>query len=117
MNSATCTACDSSIDLDDNFCRRCGAAVSRGLPEVRANSAVVRWQPDVPPVVRGAAVVAAGAMGQFMLRRFASSVFRRSRRGTKALQRQQKQDDGLADEAQIITEMVMMRRVRLRRTD
>lgn len=118
MEAFNCPSCEASIDPADNFCRRCGAAVHRELPAVRSDPTPAVWQPNVSPVVRGAAVMAAGAMGQFVLRRLAANVFRGRPRKPRALQaRKQRDDDGLSEEAQIITEMVMMRRVRLRRPE
>ncbi len=62
--------------------------------------------------------MAAGTIGQFVVRHLASSLLssgpKRSRgRGIRL--RRPAQDDGLVDEAQIITETIMMRRVRIRR--
>lgn len=76
------------------------------------------WQPRVSPVVKGAAVMAAGTLGQFVLRRVVSGVIggggkSRPRRTLRIGGR--RDDDGMVDEAQIITETVMMRRVRIRR--
>jgi hypothetical protein len=117
MDAVTCSSCDAQIDLDDNYCRKCGAPMNRDLPAVRVTSSIARWQPDVTPVVRGAAVMAAGAMGQFVFRRIVGNMLRGTGRKPRAAQRRAGADDGLADEAHIITEMVMTRRVRLRRPD
>ena len=116
MEPAYCHACAAQLDVDDNFCRRCGVPTNRTqLPAVRPSAAVTVWQPHVPPVVKGAAVMAAGTIGQFLLRRMASNLIgdRRTRK-PRALQ-VDRRDDGMVDEAQIITETVMMRRVRIRR--
>lgn len=75
------------------------------------------WRPQASPVVKGAAVMAAGTIGQFVFRRVVSGLLGGGprRRGARALRIRRRNDDGLVDEAQIITETVMMRRVRIRR--
>jgi hypothetical protein len=75
------------------------------------------WQPAVSPVVKGAAVMAAGTVGQFLFRRAVSTLLsggRTRRAGTVPVKRGSG-EDGMVDEAQIITETIMMRRVRVRR--
>lgn len=115
MNTPLCPDCESSVDVDDNFCRRCGAAVTAArLPAVRPQMAATIWQPRVPRVVKGAAVMAAGTVGQYLVRRAITNVLTGGRaRPSRAIRA--RQDDGMVDEAQIITETVMMRRVRIRR--
>jgi hypothetical protein len=115
MQGSICHACTAALDLDDNFCRRCGTPTNRTqLPAVRQSAGVTVWQPQVPPVVKGAAVMAAGTIGQFLLRRMASNLIGGGRnRKPRALTVDRR--DGLVDEAQIITETVMTRRVRIRR--
>lgn len=120
MNDSFCPGCGTSLDLDDNFCRHCGIAAGRAaLPALRPQASTTIWQPSVSPVVRGAAVMAAGTVGQFLLRRVVrglvdGSASRRPSGGIQ-LRRNRRDDDGMVDEAQIITETVMMRRVRVRR--
>jgi hypothetical protein len=110
--------CEASIDGDDNFCRRCGVAIQEArLPAVRPSFATTVWQPAVSPVVKGAAVMAAGTVGQFLFRRAVSSLLSGASRprSARAGSPRRAKDDGMVDDAQIVTEMVMMRRVRLRR--
>lgn len=118
MHASTCGSCEFPIDAADNFCRRCGAAaVSPAVPATRPESAVTVWKPHTSPVVKGAAVMAAGTIGQFLLRRAVGTLIGgggRKRARTLNVGRR-RDDDGLLDEAQIITETVMMRRVRIRR--
>lgn len=118
MNDVFCTTCGTGVDAADNFCRQCGSAsrASR-LPAVRGTSAAAIWRPTVSPAVKGAAVMAAGTVGQFLFRRAMDGMFGGSKRKSNALQirRPRERGDGMADEAQIITETVMMRRVRIRR--
>jgi len=116
MSNPACASCEALIDASDNFCRRCGSAVEPTLPAVRSSTSTTIWQPAVSPVVKGAAVMAAGTVGQFLFRRAVSTLLNggRSRRAG-ANQVRRRGDDGMVDEAQIITETVMMRRVRVRR--
>ncbi len=118
MNDVFCTTCGAGVDAADNFCRQCGSEirVSR-LPTVRGVSSTAIWRPAVSPAVKGAAVMAAGTVGQFLFRRAVSGMLGRNSRSSKAIQfrRPRQGGDGLVDEAQIITEMVMTRRVRIRR--
>ncbi|HZP58247.1 MAG TPA: hypothetical protein VFC53_11960 [Dehalococcoidia bacterium] len=116
MPQSACYHCDARLDGEDNFCRRCGApAGDAPLPAVRPSLMPATWQPRVPPVVKGAAVMAAGTIGQFVLRRVVHGLITGGdgARRPRALRR--REPDGLTDEAQIITETVMVRRVRIRR--
>ena len=118
MDDVFCRACGVSMDADDNFCRRCGAsAQASALPALRKPAPAAVWRPTVSPAVRGAAVMAAGTVGQFLLRRAVTGIFgARETHNPKAIQiRRPRERDGMVDEAQVITETVMMRRVRIRR--
>lgn len=119
MNVPLCHACACALDDSDNFCRRCGIAAGHGtLPVVRKDASTTIWQPQVSPVVKGAAVMAAGTVGQFLFRRAVSSIFGNGGRPrqTKVVRLgHPRERDGMVDEAQIITETIMMRRVRIRR--
>jgi hypothetical protein len=116
---STCLACSYARDEDDNFCRRCGVAVMDAtLPAVRQPSPLAAWRPQASPVVKGAAVMAAGTVGQFVFRRIVGGILGGSRRGSgkhRAIRIKNPRNDGMLDEAQIITETIMMRRVRIRR--
>ena len=118
MQNVFCKACGIAMDADDNFCRRCGANARVGsLPAVREPTLPTMWRPSVSPAVKGAAVMAAGTVGQFLLRRAVNGIIGAGRsHDPRAIQiRRPRGGDGMADEAQIITETVMMRRVRIRR--
>ncbi len=118
MIDVFCTTCGTAAEASDNFCRQCGSASrTNRLPAVRAMSGAAIWRPVVSPAVKGAAVMAAGTVAQFLFRRAVDGMFGGNRRKSNALQirRPRQRDDGMADEAQIITETVMMRRVRIRR--
>lgn len=119
MHMSACPACDFARDEADNFCRRCGLAVSNAqLPVVRHTGAPAVWRPQASPVVKGAAVMAAGTVGQFLFRRIVGGILSGSGSGSRkhrAIRIKNPRNDGMVDEAQIITETIMMRRVRIRR--
>lgn len=117
MPLSNCTACSATLDDSDNFCRACGAALAETqLPATRDTASVTLWRPQASPVVKGAAVMAAGTIGQFVFRRVVSNLFSTApKKPRHRAVRVRRTNDGLLDEAQIITETVMMRRVRIRR--
>ncbi len=116
MSLTKCPACDFSMDEPDNFCRQCGERLTRsGLPVKRDSASVTLWKPQASPVVKGAAVMAAGTIGQFVVRRAIASLIGGGRKRRRSLFPARGGNDGLLDEAQIITETVMLRRVRIRR--
>ena len=117
---SNCSACAFVLDGADNFCRRCGvsSAASANLPATRTNTSITLWRPHASPVVKGAAVMAAGTIGQFVVRRAISGLVGVGSTGQGRKRRSifaRKNTDGLQDEAQIITETMMVRRVRIRR--
>jgi hypothetical protein len=90
------------------------------LPAVRDPHSVTIWQPNINPATKAAAVMAAGAVGQFLFRRAVGNVLGggsrlRSKRKLPIIGSRGR--DGMVDEAQIITETVMLRRVRIRRPE
>lgn len=80
-----CAACELELSGDDNYCRRCGAAVRvvavQSVPEARS---VVRVGPSTPtlfasavrPLAAGMAVVAAGAIARAAVRSAARGLMR-----------------------------------------
>jgi zinc-ribbon domain len=58
-----CSRCGLSMSTEDNFCRKCGAAVNIiDVPAVRGEAVPARfWRQAGPAVARGVALVAAGA--------------------------------------------------------
>ncbi len=119
MQDSFCPSCGAGVGNDDNFCRKCGIAVRAALPALRQNSVPTAWQPAVSPVMKGAAVMAAGTVAQFLLRRVVGNVLDAARPRKRSPLRitRPRERDGMVDDAQIITEMVMMRRVRVRRPE
>lgn len=68
----SCYRCGRPHEPEDNYCRRCGAALrSRRLPVPREPYALAPWRGWGPPAVRGAAVLAAGSLLPWLLRRLA----------------------------------------------
>lgn len=118
MQSSVCTSCSFDLASADNFCRNCGAPVAEAqLPAVAAKTSITIWKPQASPVVKGAAVMAAGTVGQFLVRRAVGALLRDGSKPKKhrAIRLRGGADDGMVDDAQIITETIMMRRVRIRR--
>ena len=115
MDKPDCYSCGLPLDTDDNFCRRCGASLRASVPAVRGAIAPAVWRPNVPPVVKGAAVMAAGTIGQYVFRRVVSGLLNGNGRSRAGGRLRVPSRDGMVDEAQIITETVMLRRVRVRR--
>jgi hypothetical protein len=128
-----CPSCGSPYDPGDNFCRRCGSSLNQAsslegvtLPAVRhARYEAVPWRPTLPVVVRGAAVIAAGALAEMFLRGLTSRLLRG---GARLFGRGHKNDrkptevvpaqpveEGEEPEAQIVSESWFFRRVRVRR--
>jgi hypothetical protein len=118
-----CEHCGASHDPDDGFCRKCGASLSSSrVPAVRRNYQPVVYRPAVPIVVQGAAAIAAGTLAEIVLRRLIKRLFRpRSllpalrRDAKKPAQVQKPQDDGEEPDAQIESETIILRQIRLRR--
>ncbi|MGD0765658.1 MAG: zinc ribbon domain-containing protein [Dehalococcoidia bacterium] len=117
-----CKRCSSPYDPDDRFCRKCGASLSgANVPAVRPDFQAVVWRPAVPPVVQGAAAIAAGTLAEFILRRVLKRLFR-PRSLLPALRKEpvssilgRNGDDGMQADAEIESEAFMVRRVRVRR--
>ena len=117
MKDVFCPTCGAAADAVDNFCRRCGAAVNTTrLPAVRQDATPTVWQPAVSPVMKGAAVMAAGTVGQMLVRQAVRRILGGGNPRRRGIQLRRPQErDGLVDDAQIVTEMMMVRRVRMRR--
>jgi len=89
------------------------------LPSRRPALQPAIWQQAAPVVVRGAALVAAGLIGEWLLRSFAKNAFSTSRTGKKKTQKPASlvpaRGDDLPEGTVAISETVVMRRVILRR--
>ena len=130
-----CPRCGSSHDREDNFCRRCGAALHASrVPMVRDERSYVPvpWRETMPVVVRGAAVVAAGTLAEAVLRRLVARalrglihpseqpVRRAGRRAWLPVRRQPEKaevvesSEAVGDGDHVVSETFLFRRVRLR---
>jgi len=114
MQASDCYSCGLPLATDDNFCRRCGSSMRAQVPAVRPEMTPAVWRPNIPPVVKGAAVMAAGTIGQYVFRRVVTGLLNAGARKPRRFVGWPR-GDGMVDEAQIITETVMLRRVRVRR--
>ncbi len=89
------------------------------LPSRRPALQPALWQQAAPVVVRGAALVAVGLIGEWLLRSFARNAFSSSRSGKKTSQKPTSlvpaRGDHLPEGTVAISETVVMRRVILRR--
>ena len=117
-----CLTCGSEGTLEDNFCRRCGAAQRNSrLPVKRTAGPPVLWHRAAPALAQGAALIAAGVVAEWLLRsatrgavRLPLLAWKRSQRPkSKAVALRQK--DSLPEGGLAISETVIMRRVILRR--
>ncbi len=68
-----CARCGALVDVEDNFCRRCGAALNRqNLPTVVSRSFLpVPWTLARGQVLRGVAALAVGTLVEVMRREVA----------------------------------------------
>jgi hypothetical protein len=115
-----CPNCGANGSFGDNFCARCGASKRSRLPVRREPSPPpALWQAAAPVVVRGAALVLAGVLSEWLLRSATKRALRvplgsRKPARSRALA---KRDDGAGapEGAVSISETVVMRRVVLRR--
>lgn len=118
-----CDHCGASYDPEDGFCRKCGASLTGSrVPAVRRNYQPVVYRPAVPIVVQGAAAIAAGTLAEIILKRLIKRLFRpRSllpvlkNNAKKPVPVERQQDDGEEPDAQIESETVILRQIRLRR--
>ncbi len=89
------------------------------LPSRRPALQPALWQQAAPVVVRGAALVAAGLIGEWLLRSFARNAFSSPRTGRKTPQKRTSlvpaRADSLPEGTVAISETVVMHRVIFRR--
>lgn len=123
LEAVVCSRCGTACSTDDNFCRHCGLALqSQYLPAVRSgNRLPVVSHPALPAVVvKGAAVVAAGAIAETVLRQVVKGFFSRRPKAERLPERRSKEDmfasNGHTPEgAAMESETFLLRRVRIRR--
>lgn len=120
-----CDRCATTYDPEDNYCRHCGAdlrtievaAVAHG-PSLPAPVPV--WRQAAPVVARGAAVVAAGALVNLAAGRLARAAVRVPARmllrssGRKEVS-PASASRALPKGAELLTEILYIRQIRLRR--
>lgn len=122
-----CSRCDGAYDGDDNFCRHCGSPLfdDEQLPVVRETRLPAVSRPSVPAsFVRGAAVVAFGKLAEMAVRRLARIAIGRGSGRASSVEKMPAggakgeivpREDSLPEDALLVSETVMVRRVRIRR--
>lgn len=116
-----CTVCGAGGSLEDNFCRRCGATQRNlRLPvKIAPPTPPAVWKQAAPVIARGAALVAAGVIGEWLLRtatkRALAAPFGGRRGSPKGRSLTKKQDAALPEGVLAISETVIARRLVVRR--
>jgi len=118
-----CGRCSAPYDPEDNFCRKCGFPLNEvGVPALREGPyEPVVWQPSLAPVVKGAAVIAAGTLAELLVRRMVSRMFRprgvtpfqsdSAKRAARVIDR----EEPVTSDTQVVSETLVLRRMRFRR--
>ncbi len=121
LETVLCGRCATLCDPEDNFCRHCALPLTeQQLPSVRDGRALpaVR-QPALPAaVVRGAAIVAAGTLAELLVRRLVRGALHRGASVVHLPARRAKKEviaEPAPDGAQVITDTLLLRRIRIRR--
>lgn len=119
--SVACGRCAASADSGDNFCRRCGLALTeQRLPSVANSRALPAvWRPPVPAVVvKGAAFIAAGTLAEALLRRLVRRTFGERQPAPPAKlpgNGNVASGEMNADEGETLSETLLLRHIRVRR--
>lgn len=112
----TCGACGAKGTIENDECTACGANQRRYRMPVKREQAQppALWQKAAPVVARGAALVAAGFIGEWLFRSAAKKAvqapFKRSKKSKAVVE-----EGGARGETVAISETVVMRRVIVRR--
>jgi len=120
QHNVICGRCAMVCDMEDNFCRQCGMALSdRRLPIRREARLPALRTPRVPAVVaRGVVVVAAGTIAELLAKRIVRSATTRvANVVTRPAGRKRAEIVPLHDDsgAQFISDTLFVRRIRVRR--
>jgi hypothetical protein len=104
--------------MDSNS--RLPVPIKRSLPARRRSDYPALWEQAAPVVARGAALVAAGLIGEWLLRSFARNAINAPRANSKTARKETalvpKSDDALPEGTVAISETtVIMRRLIVRR--
>ena len=118
-----CGRCVSAYDPEDNFCRQCGAPLhDPQLPSVRDEAGLPAvWRPPLRAVVvRGAVFVAAGTMAEMLIRRLVRGALGQRPRAPQSPFRREatpatERDETADGDAEMVSETLLLRRIRFRR--
>lgn len=114
----TCSACGAKNAIEDNTCTSCSADQNPYRLPVKREQAQLPtlWRQAAPVVARGAALVVAGFVGEWLLRTAAKKAvqapFSRGSRESRDLAKRDREDSGATI---AISETIVMRRVIVRR--
>ena len=114
-----CSRCGRAYEPGDRFCRKCGASLNN-LPVARENYQPAVWRAPVPSLARGVAVIVAGTLAEFIIRRAIKMVFRPrsllpALRSNSTPAVHENGENGFEPDAVIESEAFTVRRVRVRR--
>ncbi len=114
----TCSVCGAKNAIEDNACTSCGADQNPYRLPVKREQAQLPtlWRQAAPVVARGAALVVAGFVGEWLLRTAAKKAvqapFSRADRGSRDLAKRDRERSGATV---AVSETVIMHRVIVRR--
>ena len=110
-----CSRCKTTYTIEDNYCRQCGSSLRiQRLPVRQEEALPARLQSSSPALMTGATAVAAGAVGQWLVRALVRQVLS----GGNSKPRRQlpaKRNNGKTSDEYTMTETLVMRKVTLRR--
>jgi hypothetical protein len=118
FEAVVCGRCSTACSTEDNFCRHCGLALQDvRLPAVKEGLLPAISRPALPAVVvKGATVIAAGAIAEMLVRRAVSRAFGRGKaERLPARASKNGKSDVAIPEGTLESETLLMRRVRVRR--
>lgn len=121
-DAVVCGRCSTVCSTEDNFCRNCGLALQeQRLPALNQGNRLPAFsRPALPAVVvKGATVIAVGAIAEMVVRRAVGRVLRRGKKAERLPARTSKNGvrthNGALPEGTLESETLFLRRVRIRR--
>ncbi len=110
-----CSRCETTYTIEDNYCRQCGSSLRiQRLPVRQKEALPARLQSNSPTLMTGATAVAAGAVGQWLMRALVRQVLSGGN-GKPRKQLPARRSNGKTGDEYTVTETLVMRKVTLRR--